>query len=279
MTVNTDFAETETDQRRVNLTRFPLFFPEKRDFFLKGADQFSFGPAKAPRAFHSRTIGLSENGQMIDLEGGLKISGRQGPLGVGMLGMQLDDDVIGDGDVYVGRFTYDLLEESKVGAVFTDGDPQADVENTLTGVDLDLRSSDWLDGKSVSLHSFVMSTKDGVRGTDETFGSWFSFRTIPGAWELIGFTRGGLRTRPWFRAARGGRSGSFHSSYSFKLEDHPLIEDITMGAAYSRYDLLDGGLDTEEINLKLIEVRTHGGDRFDFSIEFEREILLSPLRL
>ena len=280
LTVNTDFAETETDQRRVNLTRFPLFFPEKRDFFLKGADQFSFGPAKAPRAFHSRTIGLSESGQMIDLEGGLKISGRQGPLGIGMLGMKLDDGEIGDGDVYAGRFTYDLLEESKVGAVFTEGDPQADVENRLAGVDLDLRSSDWWDGKSVSLHSFVMSTQDGIQGTDETFGSWFSFPNYP--WRMGAHW---LHTGEDFEPAlgfvrrRGGRSGSFHSSYSFKLEDHPLIDDLTMGAAYSRYDLLDGGLDTEEINLKLIEVRTHEGDRFDFSIEFEREILVSPFEI
>ena len=280
LTLNTDFAETETDQRRVNLTRFPLFFPEKRDFFLKGADQFSFGPVKAPRAFHSRTIGLSDDGQMIDLEGGLKISGRQGPLGIGMLGMKLDDADIGDGDVYVGRFTYDLLEESKVGSVFTDGDPQADVENRLVGADLDLRSSDWWDGKSVSLHSFVMSTKDGVEGTDETFGSWFSFPNYP--WRMGAHwlhTGDDFEPALGFVRRRGGRSVSFHSSYSFKLEDHPIIDDLTVAAAYSRYDLLDGGLDTEGVKLKLIEIRTHEGDRCDFSIEFEREILKDPFEI
>lgn len=280
LTFNTDFAETETDQRRVNLTRFPLFFPEKRDFFLKGAEQFSFGPVKAPLAFHSRTIGLSESGQLIDVEGGFKVAGRQGPLGVGMLGMQLDDTEIGSGEVYVGRFTYDLFEESKAGAIFTSGDPQADLDNQLTGVDLDLSSSDWWGGKSVSLHSFVMSTNDEIKGTDETFGSWFSYPNYPfrmgGHWlhagedfePALGFVR---RT--------GGRSGSFHSSYSFKLEDHPYVDDLTVAAAYSRYDLLDGGLDTEEINLKLIEVRTHEGDRCDFSVEIEREILTVPFEI
>ena len=280
LTVNTDFAETETDQRRVNLTRFPLFFPEKRDFFLKGADQFSFGPVKAPRAFHSRTIGLSGTGQMIDLEGGLKISGRQGPLGIGMLGMKLDDDDIGDGDVYVGRFTYDLFDESKVGTIFTDGDPQADVENRLIGADLDLRSSDWWNGKSVSLHSFAMSSNDGVEGTDEIFGSWFSFPNYPlrmgGHWLHTGDD---FEPALGFVQRRGGRSSGFHSSYSFKFEDHPVIDDLTVAAAYSRYDLLDGGLDTEEINLKLIEIRTHEGDRCDFSIEIEREILTSPFEI
>ena len=56
------------------------------------------------------------------MEGGFKVTGRQGPLGVGMLGMQLDDTEIGSGEVYMGRFTYDLFEESKAGAIFTSGD-------------------------------------------------------------------------------------------------------------------------------------------------------------
>ena len=62
LTINTDFAEAEVDDRVVNLTRFPLFFPEKRDFFLEGSEYFEFGPfSTSLRAFHSRTIGLSSD--------------------------------------------------------------------------------------------------------------------------------------------------------------------------------------------------------------------------
>ncbi|SVD01144.1 uncharacterized protein METZ01_LOCUS353998, partial [marine metagenome] len=103
LTYNTDFAETEVDQRKVNLTRFPLFFPEKRDFFLEGSEHFSFGGlSTSPLAFHSRTIGLSTEGKKIDVVGGAKITGRHGPLGIGMLGMRLDDygDLKAD-DVFV----------------------------------------------------------------------------------------------------------------------------------------------------------------------------------
>tara|TARA_B100001057_G_scaffold208204_1_gene208882 strand:+ start:7231 stop:9414 length:2184 start_codon:yes stop_codon:yes gene_type:complete len=281
LTFNTDFAETETDQRRVNLTRFPLFFPEKREFFLKGADQFAFGGlSKSPLPFHSRTIGLSQNGQVIDVEGGLKITGREGALGIGMLGMKLDSDDIGDGDVYVGRFTYDLMEESKVGMIFTSGDPQANMENNLMGLDLNLRNSDWWEGKSISLHSYVMSTEDAVKGTDQVFGSSFSFPNYP--LRLGGhFLHTGDDFEPamGFVSRTGGQSSSISSSYSLKLEDHSLIDDLTFGVAYNRYDLLDGGLDSEEVNLKIIEFRTHEGDRFDFSVEIEREVLTTPFEI
>jgi len=74
LTINTDFAEAEVDERRVNLTRFPLFFPEQRDFFLEGAEHFEFGgQRKSPLAFHSRTIGLSANGEKVDIHAGAKM--------------------------------------------------------------------------------------------------------------------------------------------------------------------------------------------------------------
>lgn len=281
LTYNTDFAETESDQRRINLTRFPLFFPEKREFFLKGADQFAFGGlSKSPLPFHSRTIGLSQGGQLIDVEGGIKITGRQGPLGIGMLGMKLDGDEIGDGDVYVGRFTYDLLEESKVGAIFTKGDPQSDIDNNLLGVDLNLRNSDWWEGKSISLHSYVMTTEDEVKGSDQVFGTSFSFPNYP--LRLGGhFLHTGDDFEPamGFFSRSGGQSSSISSSYSLKLDDHALIDDLTFGVAYKRYDLLDGGLDSEDLDLKIIEFRTHEGDRVDFSVEIEREVLTTPFEI
>ena len=106
-TYNTDFAETEVDQQRVNLSRFPLFYPEKRDFFLEGSDQFSFGGLdRSPLAFHSRTIGLSDDGSKIEVTAGAKLTGRSGPLGVGLLVMGLDEfEELDSDEAIVGRFT------------------------------------------------------------------------------------------------------------------------------------------------------------------------------
>src|SRR4029079_188848 len=103
--INTDFSATEVDDRQVNLTRFGLFFPEKRDFFLREADIFEFGGvggqrqssipglntlAQNGRPFFSRRIGLSNTGQVVDLEYGGKLSGRVGSWEVGGLSVRQD---------------------------------------------------------------------------------------------------------------------------------------------------------------------------------------------
>lgn len=281
-TYNTDFAETEVDQQKVNLSRFPLFYPEKRDFFLEGAEHFSFrGIDKSPLAFHSRTIGLSSEGTKIDVVGGAKITGRHGPLGIGMLGMRLDGNgSLEADDVFVGRFTYDLMEESKIGTIFTYGDPQDNLDNHLVGVDLNLRASDWWRGQSVSWHSFYMTTNDGAKGSDDVVGSWFSFPNYP-------FRMGGhwVRTGDNFEPAlgfvrrRGGQSSSINFSYAFDQPDSDWLDDISVGAEYTRYDLLNGSLDSEEVELKLIELRTLAGDSFGVQFEFECEILTETFEI
>ena len=69
LTVNTDFAQVEADEQQVNLTRFPLFFPEKRPFFLENAQLFQLGQPQAVDLFFSRRIGLSASGEPIDIIG------------------------------------------------------------------------------------------------------------------------------------------------------------------------------------------------------------------
>ena len=79
LTVNTDFSATEVDDRQVNLTRFSLFFPEKRDFFLQDVDIFQFGRLQQDgRPFFSRKLGINAAGQPVPLDVGAKVSGRIG---------------------------------------------------------------------------------------------------------------------------------------------------------------------------------------------------------
>lgn len=281
LTFNTDFAEAESDQRRLNLTRFPLFFPEKRNFFLRGAEEFSFaGLSQSPLPFHSRTIGLSENGQRIDVEGGLKIVGRQGPWGMGLLGMKLKNEEIGNGQVQVGRLTYDFKEESKIGAIFTHGDPQSSLNNQLAGIDLSLGDSDWFNEKSATLQTFAMLSKDELKGTGEVVGSKFSFPNYP-----FEFYADWLHTDSDFEPAMGfvRRTGcreiSLKSSYTYRLQNHSLIEDLSIGVGFRRYDLLEGGLDNEKVDLKILEIKTREGDSLEFSIESEHIILADPFEI
>ena len=143
LTLNTDFSATEVDDRQINLTRFNLFFPEKRDFFLQDVDIFSFGGLRRNGIpFFSRRIGLSRSGQPVDLDVGAKLTGRAGRWNVGFLGVALDDfrDVEGS-NVFVGRVAANVLEESSVGLIVTGGDPRSNRDNSLMGADFRYRNT------------------------------------------------------------------------------------------------------------------------------------------
>jgi hypothetical protein len=132
VTINTDFAQVEADLEQFNLTRFSLFFPEKRRFFLEGADLFYVGevfdPFEPPgmRFFYSRTIGLSEDGEEIPVLGGVRATGKTGSYSLGVLDMLTDriSYTVDDQDVHIERMNHavfrlkkDFLEKSTVGAM------------------------------------------------------------------------------------------------------------------------------------------------------------------
>ena len=138
LTLNPDFAGTTADTRQINLTRFDLFFPEQRAFFLQDSDIFEFGRLQEESGipFFSRRIGLDDEGETLTLDAGLKVTGRAGPLNVGVLGVRQDSAVGAESvDLFVGRIAANVLEESSVGVIATTGNPDATVDNTLMGVD------------------------------------------------------------------------------------------------------------------------------------------------
>ena len=137
LTYNTDFAQVEVDEQQVNLTRFSLFFPEKREFFLEGRGIFEFarggigsgfgggggffGGGNAPTLFHSRRIGL-QDGQVVPIIAGGRVTGKIGQFDVGALSIQTDDEQISGAEstnFTVVRVKRDILRRSAVGAIFT----------------------------------------------------------------------------------------------------------------------------------------------------------------
>ena len=123
LTYRTDFAQVEADEQQVNLTRFNLFFPEKREFFLENQGIFSFGGAagrgNVPSLFYSRRIGL-EAGQQVPIEGGGRVSGRVGQFAIGLMNVQTDgiDEAPGT-NFSVARIQRNILRRSSIGAMFT----------------------------------------------------------------------------------------------------------------------------------------------------------------
>ncbi|GIR23526.1 hypothetical protein CM15mP37_10310 [bacterium] len=119
-TYNTDFAEAEVDQRRVNLTRFPLRYAEKRGFFLEGAGVYSFSPRNDVTPFFSRRIGIS-GGKQIPINAGAKLSGQIGNYEIGFIQTQTRsiDNIKGE-NFSVARVKRPFLKQSYLGLVFTD---------------------------------------------------------------------------------------------------------------------------------------------------------------
>ena len=179
LTYNLDFAEVEADLQQVNLTRFKLYFPEKRDFFLEGANLFFLGERedylKQPDKifFFSRQIGLSEDGQQeIPVLGGAKLSGHLGKTGVGFLNLTTEDLTYVDRsgqeryeprtNYSVLRLKHNFLEKSNVGLMWLNKEVSGGDDNRGTAVDWDLAF-----GKYVRTGGFLAKTSTpGLDGTD-----------------------------------------------------------------------------------------------------------------
>jgi hypothetical protein len=182
VTYNTDFAQVEVDEQQVNLTRFSLFFPEKRDFFLENAGQFKMGSGGTFTSttvetdlFFSRRIGLSDSGTPIPIVGGARLAGKAGRHNVGVLDIQTDSAFGRPGDNFlVARYGSDVLKRSRVGALFINKETMGgDAHyNRVVGADANL-----VLGKNLQVNSFVAKTDTpGLSGRDMAFFGRIAYR-------------------------------------------------------------------------------------------------------
>ena len=182
--VNTDFAETETDIRQVNLTRYPLFFPEKRQFFLEDSGIFGFGGAVSSSRrrssgssdmllmpFFSRRIGLSREGEVMPVHFAGKVTGRINDYNIGLLDAVVEGDN-GPRNTFVGRISRNIFEQSSVGFLTTLGDPNSDEMNAVVGTDFHFRDSDFMGGRIFELNLYALSShSEETGGIDPAWGA------------------------------------------------------------------------------------------------------------
>ena len=184
-TYNTDFAQVEVDTQQVNLTRFNLFFPEKREFFLEGRGIFEFGGARqgyfgsgggdTPFLFFSRRIGLSQ-GRAVPIVGGARLTGKVGRYTVGLLDIQTDDEVDAGAlatNFSVVRLTRDIFRRSAVGVLFA-GRSQStlvDGSNRTYGLDAAFRVHD-----DLRINGYVAKTETpGLAAQDLSYRGEFAY--------------------------------------------------------------------------------------------------------
>lgn len=279
LTFNTDFAETEVDERQVNFTRFPLFFAEKRDFFLQDANYFRFGGIHtSPLPFFSRRIGLSAEGTPIDLLGGVKATGRIGRVNFGLLDVYLDEHRnLPAKNLAVGRATFDVFEESAIGAIFTSGDPERRGDAHLVGVDFQHKASNFRGtGQIVEANGYVMrSSRDGASGY-----AWGGRLLYPNfTWNAaLNFDQ----VDPRFSPALGFLEQSGVRSYEGWLGRtwRPSILDSLYLELYGRMRTrLDGAVIDRELLLPYLRIETKSRDRIFAGAHLGREQFFEPFLL
>ena len=177
--MNPDFAETEVDEQQVNLTRFPLFFPEKREFFLEDAGVFDLGPGgdrPEVRLFHSRRIGLSEEREEVPILFGARLTGRAGPLDLGFLNAQTQESGLEPRRNHtVGRVKWNLLPRSYVGGMVTNLETgESSDYNRIAALDSEFVFFDHLSIGSFLVKSFSPGVTQDTWASRPAQGSWLS---------------------------------------------------------------------------------------------------------
>ncbi|MGE0703075.1 MAG: DUF5916 domain-containing protein [Vicinamibacterales bacterium] len=295
LTINTDFSASEVDDRQVNLTRFNLFFPEKRDFFLNDADLFEFGRIgdvqnnasngsndNNGRPFFSRRLGLSPSGTPVDLQVGGKVSGRVGRWNIGALAIRQDGFADVDaGSAFVSRISANVLEESTAGLIVTAGDPNSNLDNALVGFDFRYLNTRLPGSRVLEAEAWYQkSDTQGLDGDDSSFGLGLR---MPNNSEW----RGGLNFKEVqanFNPALGFVSRSDvrdltgDVGYTY-FTDGGFFQSVFFGLDGQRIDLLDGGLQSEVFVARLFEAETNSGEALNVRHIRTREAVSEPFTI
>ena len=290
LTVNTDFAETEVDTRQSNLTRFPLFFPEKRTFFLQGADIFDFGLGLASDLdvlpFFSRRIGLLA-GEQVPIGAGGKVNGRIGGTNFGALGVRTRDvnTLSTASTMSVVRVKQNVLGESSVGFIVTEGDPLGRSGSWLIGPDLTYQTSRFLGDKNFLVGVWGLATgREDLRSGDRTAAGvkidypndlWdiaFKYKRIGEAFDpSLGFVP---------------RPGVHIADLSVNWQPRPThpIAGLPIRQCFWENELsyvagLTGGWQSYRYFAAPINCRLESGDRFEVNVVPTGERLLEPFEV
>ena len=298
-TYNTDFAQVEVDEQQVNLTRFSLFFPEKREFFLEGRGIFDFarggvggfggalrrggggggffGGGNAPTLFYTRRIGL-ERGTIVPILGGGRVTGKIGAFDVGALSIQTDDEVISGAKMTnftVVRMKRDILRRSSIGGLFTNRSVSVagDGSSQAYGADATFSFYD-----NVSLLAYVAKTATpGVDSQDTSYQGRFNY-----AGDLYGFQADHLVVEDNFIPEVGFvRRDNFRRTYaSGRFSPRPRsIDAIRQFRIEGSFDYIltaDTGLvETRQSQLGF-STELENSDRFAVSVADNYEFLVNP---
>jgi hypothetical protein len=289
VTVNTDFSESEVDDRQVNLSRFALFFPERRDFFLQDALLFDFADLVANgRPFFSRRIGFGDDGEEVGITAGGKLTGRIGRFKVGILDVVLDEhDDVDQQNVLVARAAANF-GESTIGAIVTNGDPAGGGDNTVVGADFNYRNSDFQGSHTINASAWVQSSfsnpetgsdidEDEVNGSGLAYGASVTYPN-----DRINWALSARSFDDEFSPALGfvNRTDIRDFAGQFRRRWRPvasLFETVdTQVAGRLVTDLSSGTVETGNFSWSAVELKTPIGDGIRLQYRHRYEFVETP---
>jgi hypothetical protein len=296
--VNTDFAQTEVDQRQVNLTRYSLFFPEQRDFFLDGATFFDFASPTGRNEwgnqstfdnerilpFFSRRIGLNANSEPQKIDFGTKITGQVGAQDVGLLHVRTGDDegAIGE-DFTVLRLKRRVLQQSYFGAMYTRRDPHTAGSSTsqTAGVDARFATSSFLGDQNLEAGGwFLNSRRPGLSRDSSAFGASLVYPNDRWNGRIDA-----VEVQENFEPAIGFVTRNGYRRYTQNLEfgprprDHRYIRQLTFGGAATVQTDLHNDVLQRGFEVTLLQVELHSQDEFGFFGSNRYEQLDEPFEI
>ena len=288
VTINTDFAQTEVDEKQINLTRFSLFFPEKRDFFLDGSNYFTFGingDRENPHGtemipYFSRRIGLDAGGNPVQIKYGGKFTGKVDSWNIGLLHIK-DDNEWNNPGYSVVRINKNFGTQSSAGFIGTNGNALTAGGNSLAGFDLHLASSRISGNKSLIYNIYgLKSFTDSLKGDDVSFGTEINYPN-----DFINFRLGYLQIGQNFTAGVGfvprKNIRNFYGGIIIgpRPRNSPVMQ-VKSGIRFAFYtDLKNGGLETSEINLNLCDLIFLSGDIISLSSHYQFESLKKDFQI
>ncbi len=287
LTWRTDFAETEVDTRRTNLTRFPLSFPEKRTFFLQGADVFDFGlgTGEEVRSVFSRRIGLI-GGTEVPIDAGLKVNGREGALQFGALAVRTGAAGATTSATTMGvvRLRRDVLRESSVGLIAEFGDPLARSGSWTAGTDFAYQSTRFLGGKNFLAGVWGLATdREGLAGERVAFGGKLDYPNDLLDVALTAKRIGdGFDPSLGFVPRRGVRIFSLNINFQPRPKHRILglrVRQMFNESLNTLVTDLDGQWETYRIFTAPVNWRLESGDRFEFNYVPTGERLTAPFEI
>ncbi|WP_276390066.1 carbohydrate binding family 9 domain-containing protein [Eudoraea chungangensis] len=287
LTVNTDFAETEVDTRQTNLTRFPLFFPEKRTFFLEGSDIFEFGFGTGTNTvlpFFSRRIGLIDNNEVPIVLGG-KLNGRIGKTAFGGLGVRTDVLQTAERryeatNMGVLRIRQNILKESTVGVIASVGDPLDRQGSWMSGVDFTYQTTSFQGDKNFLIGGWGLYTeREDLTEDSSAFGIKVDYPND--IWDVAAtYSRIGRQFDPslGFVPRLGVHYSRLGGTFAPR-PSWPLVRQMFHEVFMTYVKNIDGPWQSYSIFTAPVNWRLESGDRIEFNVRPVGENILVPFEI